>query len=121
MEKTYEQNGYDGNETTVNANTVNGSNSQQEPEVYTSDTGYFNEDVLQKYANVILIVTIVLCVIFVVASTAVAGKFGNAISGFALSSIISLIVVLIAYVVRAFIMVLANISINIHELNMKVR
>ena len=88
----------------------------------TNDTGYANEKTITTYANVICALAILL---------GFAGWIGGFFilidlyggEGFAINfffgGILLVIYILLAKVWRAFITVFANISINLHELNMK--
>ena len=88
----------------------------------TTDTGYTHEKTISTYANVIFWLTVILGIIAwiipIIILTDKGGGDGLAI-GFFVGGIILAIYILIAYVLRAFICTFANISINLHELNMK--
>ena len=91
-------------------------------EKHTTDTGYTNEKIITKYANVIFRIIVILGIIgwIIMIVTLVNNASGAGIAiGVLLGSGALVIYILLADVWRAFIRTFANISINLHELNMK--
>lgn len=88
----------------------------------TTDTGYVNEKTITTYANIIYWLAVIIGIlVWLISVIGMANAFG--VNGFAISfllgGIILMLYILLAYVARAFIRTFANISINLHELNMK--
>lgn len=86
----------------------------------TTDTGYDNEKLILRYANWLFNVYIVLftiygVVIFIISCTV--GSIWGAITAVA----ICVGTIIGAYVLRAFLRMLTNMSINLHEINMKLK
>lgn len=86
-----------------------------------TDTGYNNENAIKIYANICFWIFVVLVVLADIASLVLIGKLSDEIpTGFIiLGVILSPILILLAYVTKAFLVCYANISINLHEINMK--
>ena len=83
-----------------------------------TDTGTADEATIRTYANVMWVVCIVLGIIGIGVFTFFA-SIGES-EGASLFGILGIVLLLLlVYVVRAFIRVLSNISINIHEINKK--
>ena len=83
----------------------------------TTDTGYEHEKVIQRYATFLFWLIIVINAL---------GWFGMMVvfesrELFLAVFLIIPLAVLVAYIVRAFFMIYANMSINLHELNMKLQ
>lgn len=95
----------------------------------TTDTGVENENIIKTYAKVIWIVAVVIAAIaelgIIVSAAGLMKEYPRSASFAFLSIIMGTVVVglflLAVYVIRAFIMVVHNISINVHEINMKVK
>lgn len=86
--------------------------------VGTTDTGYHHEDVLKKYVDIafyIGIAIIVLLFIFQVYNAR--GSFEMVLGAL----VINVLYGLLLYVFRSFVYVFRNISINLHEMNMKMK
>lgn len=92
----------------------------------TTDTGVKYEKTIKTYANVIWVLCIVLSVIYGVGVLVLmiqnARYIGGGVLLYLFISLIGIaLFLLLVYVFRAFIMVLHNISINVHEINMKIK
>ncbi len=95
----------------------------------TTDTGVENERIIKTYAKVIWIVAVVFAALaevgIIVQAIALISQYSQA-TAYAIVSVIGGTIVLgllllAIYVLRAFIMVVHNMSINIHEINMKIK
>ncbi len=95
----------------------------------TTDTGVENERVIKNYANIIWMVSLALAglaeVLSIIQVMSIISKYPRA-AGMAFLSLIGVtlmlgLFLLAVYLLRAFIMVVHNISINVHEINMKVK
>ena len=93
-------------------------------EICTTDTGYLNEKAVAGYADIIFICASIGCLLLYIAILVVCGNTANAetttavgIVGF----IIMAVYIVLFYIAKAFIKIYANISINIHEINMKLK
>ena len=92
--------------------------------VKTTDTGYQHEKLLQGYATflfaILIIVGVVLWLIAMIMASE-QGGVGGFIVGFFGGGIIFLSLRASAYIIRAFLMIYANISTNLHEINLKLQ
>lgn len=98
-------------------------------DVQTTDTGYRHEKVIQRYATCLfwgIIIPTVLGGIFLmmilnrILSISEYTK-DMIVPLFLLVLVLILIVIIIACIIRAFLMIYVNMSINLHELNMKLQ
>lgn len=91
----------------------------------TTDTEYKHEKVIKGYATflfwLIIVLTILSCIVtFIFAVNSGNIQFAFPFLAFGILIVIPLSVV-VAYIIRAFFMVYSNISINLHEINMKLQ
>ena len=91
----------------------------------TTNTGYSNEKAIAGYADVIFICATVGCVALYIAVIFLITRFVDsteAIVGVSVfGGIITAIYIVLFYIAKAFIKIYANISINLHEINMKLK
>ena len=96
----------------------------------TTDTGYHHERTVRSFAQIMLWLIVVVSTIGYIVAVSVAYKFqyssyghgsGVVFSTVFFGLIILGIVIFFAFVMKAFMMVYANISTNIHEINMKLQ
>ena len=95
----------------------------EENGIITTDTGYANEKAVAKYADFIFICTTLACIALYIASIYIVNELGKDSSTTGKVAfwgvIITAIWIILLYIAKAFIKIYANISINLHELNMK--
>ena len=101
-------------------------NSYGDGSFVTTDTGDKYEKTIKIYAKVVWIVSIVLSVASVVGGLVLMlnthGVGTEEVFLYLLVSLVGIqLFLLLVYVFRAFIMVIHNISINLHEINMKIK
>ena len=97
--------------------------------IKTTDTGYANEKAIKTYANYIFYITIGICMLaLIITIFALFTITGDSYldSGYKLLILLRIIIIcaifiILTYVFRAFICVIHNISINLHEINMKTK
>ena len=90
----------------------------------TTDTGYQHEKLLQGYATFLFAILIIVGVVLWLSAmimASVQGGVGGFIVGCFGGGILFLSLLALAYIIRAFLMIYANISTNLHEINMKLR
>ena len=90
----------------------------------TTDTGYQHEKLLQGYATFLFAILIIMGVVLWLSAmimASVQGGVGGFIVGCFGGGILFLSLMALAYIIRAFLMIYANISTNLHEINMKLR
>lgn len=114
-----------------NETNVDSSEKTSEAEVtarkdlQTTDTGYEYEKVIQRYATFLFWFIIVINVLGWFVSVIIFSNSGYTrdmvSSMFLLGLLLIPLAILVAYIVRAFLMIYANMSINLHELNMKLK
>ena len=93
-------------------------------DMLTTDTEYEHEEVIQKYAAFVYWFTIVVCSLFFVFSVFTYINSGDSVAAVILllvAAILTPIVIFYARVARAYAAVYANMSINLHEINMKLQ
>lgn len=90
----------------------------------TTDTGYLNEKAVAGYADFIFICASIGCLLLYIVILVVFGNTTDAkttttvgIVGF----IIMAVYIVLFYIAKAFVKIYANISINLHEINMKLK
>lgn len=117
------------NETPVNKNVTKGNAEDKNKriisnETHTTDTGYLNEKAIAGYADFIFICASIGCLLLYIVILAVFGNTTDAkttttvgIVGF----VIMAVYIVLFYIAKAFIKIYANISINLHEINMKLK
>ncbi len=88
------------------------------PDFPTTDTGYNYEKTILSYANTIWIIGIILAIIGFIVSLALMRE--SIYGALRLIGVIALLLSIL-YVIIAFIRVFVNISINLHEINMKTK
>lgn len=96
--------------------------SYQQPAFITTDTGYSHEKAIKTYANICFWIFVVLVVLGDIALLATIGELQHDVPpAIVLIGVIVItpILIMLAYVSKAFLVTYANISINLHELNMK--
>ena len=90
----------------------------------TTDTGYQHEKLLQGYATFLFAILIIVGVVLWLSAMFMAyvqGSAGGYVAGFFGGPILFLSLMALAHIIRAFLMIYANISTNLHEINMKLR
>ena len=90
----------------------------------TTDTGYSHEHLIMKQAKAAYWAIIITDVIAAVIGLIAAAIFGGTLAFFLLLIVMIAILPLtiwIARIVRAFFMLYANMSVNLHEINMKIK
>ena len=90
----------------------------------TTDTGYQHEKLLQGYATFLFAILIIVGVVLWLSAmfmASVQGSVGGYVAGYFGGPILFLSLMALAHIIRAFLMIYANISINLHEINMKLR
>jgi len=85
----------------------------------TTDTGYSHERAIKIYANICFWIYTVFVVLAAIGGVVVTAKQDNIVIGIAGALILAPILIMLAYVFKAMLVVYSNISINLHELNMK--
>lgn len=88
----------------------------------TTDTGYQHEKLLQGYATFLFAILIIVgIVLWLSAMIMAAGQWGEGgfIVGCFGGGILFLSLMALAYIIRAILMIYANISTNLHEINIK--
>ena len=90
----------------------------------TTDTGYQHEKLLQGYATFLFAILIIVGVVLWLSAIIMASEQGG-VGGFIVGcfggGILFLSLMALAHIIRAFLMIYANISTNLHEINMKLR
>ena len=91
----------------------------------TTDTGYKHEKVIQRYATFLFWFIIAINVLGWIVGMIILGSSvytKDAVGPvFLLGLLLIPLAILVAYIVRAFLTIYANMSINLHELNMKLK
>lgn len=91
----------------------------------TTDTGYEHEKVIQRYATFLFWLIIVIHALWWIGTMVVFGssEYTQDMVGrvFLAGLFLLPLTILVAYIIRAFFMIYANMSINLHELNMKLQ
>lgn len=112
------------NEYVAKENAEDNNNHITSNEIRTTDTGYLNEKAVAGYADIIFICASTGCLLLYIAILVVCGNTTKAettttvgIVGF----IIMAVYIVLFYIAKAFIKIYANISINLHEINMKLK
>ena len=104
--------------------TSKNATAPSESSTLTTDTGYTNEHLIMKLAEVAYWSIIIAGVIAIFVLLACAAVFGGA-SAFLIGLLVGFPLYLLnfwfARIVRAFFMLYANISVNLHEINMKIK
>lgn len=112
------------NEHVAKGNTEYKSNRITSNETSTTDTGYLNEKAVAGYADFIFICASIGCILLYIVILVVFGNTTNAKTTMAVGLvgfIIMAIYIVLFYIAKAFIKIYANISINLHEINMKLK
>lgn len=92
--------------------------------VKTTDTEYKHEKTIKEYASFLFVSWIIAGVILfftAVIMASIDGGEAGVVIGFLIGFIFFLACLLSAYVTKALLMVYANISINLHEINLKLQ
>lgn len=92
-------------------------NSTSTPTVKTTDTGYHHEDVLKKYVDIVFYVGLGIIILLFIVQASHTPSFEMLLG----SLLIYVLYGLLLYVFRSFVYVFRNISINLHEMNMKMK
>lgn len=94
------------------------SNNTPTQPVITTDTGYHHEDVLKKYVDIVFYVGLgIIALMFITQVYNARGSFEIVLGAL----VINVLYGLLLYLFRSFVYVFRNISINLHEMNMKMR
>ena len=119
------------NESPKNEHTAMGSTNQRN--VFskygrrTTDTGYSNETAIAGYADLVFVCATIGAVILYIAVVIICANIGGknssevAVTVGILGFIVTAIYIALIYIAKAFIKIYANISINLHEINMKLK
>ena len=90
----------------------------------TTDTGYNHEKQIQYYANFIFgfskSIGIIFLILFSILGITLGGGIGF-IAGLVVGGIVFALIWAFALIFKAYIMVYTNISLNLHEINMKIK
>ncbi len=104
------------------------NNSSDEPDFITTDTGYQHEKIIKRYADVIWIISIIFAAVILIVPNLICltmlfvGEFS--LTGLVIAvggTLSALLLVIFGILAKAFLYIYANISINIHEINMKTK
>ena len=108
--------------------TIHNETNMDSSNLQTTDTGYKHEKVIQRYAMLLFKWTIIGCIIGwfialigIATTVSISGDLGPILLFIILSPLGILPIIFTAYIVRAFLTIYANMSINLHELNMKLK
>ena len=91
----------------------------------TTDTGYLNEKAVAGYADFVFICASVGGVALYIAILIIVARFAKSVDAavgvYIFGAIVLAIYIILLYIAKAFIKIYANISINLHEINMKLK
>ena len=106
--------------------TIHNETNMDSSNLQTTDTGYKHEKVIQRYATFlfwfIIIINVLGWIVGMIILSSIDEYTKDAVGPvFLLGLLLIPLAILVAYIVRAFFMIYANMSINLHELNMKLK
>lgn len=93
-------------------------------ETRTTDTGYLNEKAVARYADIIFNCAFVGCILLYIVILLVCGHTTDGVTMLVVALIVSIIMAIYIvelYIAKAFVKIYVNMSINLHEINMKLK
>lgn len=102
------------------------NNLSDEPDFITTDTGYQQEETIKRYADVIWVISkifaaVISIVAVIICLRALFDDFSIGLMVAVSGALTALSCLAIGILVKAVLYIYANISINVHEINMKIK